>query len=162
MKRIFLVVMVIVLSSAQTLASPQTPEDTNTVVPEMIVEARAKDIGRKLRCVVCQNQSIDESDATLAEDMRKIVREHIRAGQTDAQIIAFMQERYGDFVLLKPPVQENTWFLWFAPGGLVFLLLLWYIRRGRKPPITQLEDLSANERAEIERILNGDKDGDAR
>ena len=78
-------------------AAAQTP-------PEKEVEQRARDVGRSLRCVVCQNQSIDESDAPLAEDMRKLVRARIRKGDTNEQVIGFMQERYGDYVLLKTAI----------------------------------------------------------
>ena len=73
------------------------------------IEARAKEVGRSLRCVVCQNQTIDESDAPLAVDMRKLVRTRLKEGDSNAEVIDYMQERYGDYVLLKPPVQANTY-----------------------------------------------------
>ncbi|MDA8707830.1 cytochrome c-type biogenesis protein CcmH [Hellea sp.] len=96
------------------------------------IEARAKDVGRSLRCVVCQNQSIDESDAPLAMDMRKLVRERLKEGDSNAEVIAYMQERYGDFVLLKPPVQSNTYLLWFTPFLLLLAGLIWFIKTSRK------------------------------
>jgi len=96
------------------------------------VEARAKDVGRSLRCVVCQNQSIDESDAPLAADMRKLVRVRLKAGDSNAEVIDYMQERYGDYVLLKPPVQANTYILWFAPFLLLLGALGWFFMRASK------------------------------
>ena len=81
---------------------------------------------------MCQNQSIDESDAPLAADMRMIVRRQISAGQSKTQIIAYMRENYGDYVLLKPPVQSNTLVLWFAPFLLVFGGLIWFIRTAKR------------------------------
>ena len=79
------------------------------------IEERARDVGKQLRCVVCQNQSIEESDAELAADMRFVVRERLVAGDSDEEVIALMRDRYGDYVLLKPPVQGNTFVLWGAP-----------------------------------------------
>ena len=107
----------------------QTPVD---YPPE--IETQARDIGRKLRCVVCQNQSIEDSDAPLAADMRNMVRERLSAGQSEAQIMDFMQQSYGDFVLRNPPVQGNTALLWYGPPALLFILLLWFVFR-RKPAL---------------------------
>ncbi len=92
------------------------------------LEMQARDIGQSLRCVVCQNQSINESDAPLADDMRKLIRKQLGAGKSKAEIINYMQDNYGDFVLLKPPVQSNTYILWFGPFLLLALLLIWFIR----------------------------------
>lgn len=97
-----------------------------TAGPEL--EAQARDIGQSLRCVVCQNQSINESDAPLANDMRKLIRKQLSAGKTKTEIIDYMQDNYGDYVLLKPPVQRNTYILWFGPFLLLALLLGWFIR----------------------------------
>ena len=96
------------------------------------VEERAKEVGRSLRCVVCQNQSIDESDAPLAADMRKLVRVRLKEGDSNAQVIDYMQQRYGDYVLLKPPVQANTYILWFAPFLLLLGALVWFFLRASK------------------------------
>lgn len=97
------------------------------------VEMRAKEVGRSLRCVVCQNQSIDESDAPLAVDMRELVRNRLREGDSNAEVISYMRERYGDYVLLKPPVQTNTYILWLAPFILLLAGLLWFFANaGRK------------------------------
>ncbi len=122
------------------------------------IEARAHEVGSALRCVVCQNQSIYESDADLAKDMRKLVRFRIRQGDSNAEVIAYMQSRYGDFVLLKPPMQSNTYFLWFAPVGLVLILLGWYVIRTRRTT-TQLEPepLSNEEMAQFKKISKTEK-----
>jgi len=101
-------------------------------ISDIEVEERAKEVGRSLRCVVCQNQSIDESDAPLASDMRKLVRTRLKEGDSNAEIIDYMQERYGDYVLLKPPVQTNTYILWFAPFLLLLSLLGWFFVRAGK------------------------------
>ena len=84
-----------------------------------MLEQRARALSRQLRCLVCQNQSIDDSDADLAHDLRQLVRERLVAGDSDAEIIAFLTARYGDFVLLKPPVEPATWGLWFGPLALL-------------------------------------------
>ena len=86
-----------------------------------VLEARAREISRQLRCVVCQNQSIDDSDAPLARDLRIIVREQLTAGKSDEATMDYVVERYGHFVLLKPPFEPATWALWLAP--LVVLLV---------------------------------------
>src|SRR4029079_764971 len=79
------------------------------------LEARARAISQELRCLVCQNQSIDDSNAELARDLRVIVRERLEAGDTDAQVLAFVEARYGEFVLLRPPFNLHTLLLWLAP-----------------------------------------------
>lgn len=117
-------------------------------------EARAQQIMKQLRCLVCQNQSIVESDAGLAVDLRAIVREQINAGQTDKQIITFMTSRYGDWVLLKPPFKAATAILWLGP---LFLLLIGgffvfrYVRQ--KPSISTPEPLSPDEEKRLKHIL---------
>ena len=78
-------------------------------------ESRARDLSRELRCMVCQNQSIDDSEAPLARDLRLLVRERIAAGDSDAQVIDFLVARYGEFVLLKPRLNSHTWLLWLLP-----------------------------------------------
>ena len=79
------------------------------------LEARARKLSQELRCVVCQNQSIDDSNAPLAHDLRVIVRERLAAGDSDPQVLAFVQARYGEFVLLRPPLKLQTLLLWLAP-----------------------------------------------
>ncbi len=98
------------------------------------LEARARTLGKTLRCVVCQNQSIDDSGADLARDLRQALRRRLLAGDSDEQALAFMTERYGDYVLLKPPLKPSTWLLWFAPAGFAALALLLAARFFRRRP----------------------------
>lgn len=109
-----------VLGAALALAMLATPMVSLAVEPDEMLqdpalEARAETLSKELRCVVCQNQSIDASSAPLARDMRLLVRERIAAGDTDAEAKAYLVERYGNFVLLKPPFQADTLLLWFGP-----------------------------------------------
>ena len=108
------------------------------------LEARARDIGRELRCLVCRNQSIFDSNAGLAQDLRAVVRERMVAGDTDAEILAYVQDRFGDYVLLTPPVAAHTAILWSAP--LVFLALGvlggWAYMRGRPQHLEIAEEES--------------------
>ena len=134
---------------AQAATSP------DEVLADPALEQRARALGKELRCLVCQNQSIDDSDAELARDLRLLVRERLVAGDSDAEIIAFLTARYGDFVLLKPPVRPATWGLWFGP--LLVLLVAGlgvaiYLRRrpNRTPPAAPL---SAEERARVDALL---------
>jgi cytochrome c-type biogenesis protein CcmH len=120
------------------------------------LEARARALGKELRCLVCQNQSIDDSNAELARDLRRLVRERLVAGDSDAEIRAFLVERYGDFVLLKPPVGPGTWLLWFGPPALLLvgagLIAVFFRARGRIEPAAAAE-LDPAERARLERLL---------
>lgn len=119
------------------------------------IETRARDVGKQLRCVVCQNQSIEESDAALAADMRKMVRERLVAGDSEADVIALMRDRYGDYVLLLPPVQGNTIILWAGPVVLVgFLLMWWIISVRRKPQHGAVTALSDDEEAKLAALRN--------
>jgi cytochrome c-type biogenesis protein CcmH len=122
-------------------------------------ESRARDLSRELRCMVCQNQSIDDSEAPLARDLRLLVRERIAAGDSDAQVMDFLVARYGEFVLLKPRLNSHTWLLWLLPpfalagGGLA----LWvHSRRRSRPAVAEdqsLFKLSADEEARLERLI---------
>ncbi len=95
---------------------PTLAVEPDEMLDNPVLEARAREISRQLRCVVCQSQNIDDSNAPLAKDMRLLVRERLVAGDSDEAIIAYLVARYGDYVLLKPPVQTNTAFLWAAPA----------------------------------------------
>ncbi len=125
MKIIFIWVVAVFMYLPALPVMAQTPSEAE-------IELRAKEVGRALRCVVCQNQPIEESDASLAQDMRKLVRARIRKGDSNEEVMAFMQNRYGDFVLLKPPVQANTYLLWFTPAALLGFFLIWYVVRVRR------------------------------
>ena len=109
--------------------------DPDEILDDPALEARAREISRELRCITCQSQSIDDSDAPLAKDLRMIVRERLLAGDTDQEIMTYMTDRYGDYVLLKPELRSDTAILWFAPlfafGGAVFAAFF-YFRQIRK------------------------------
>ena len=139
------------------LASAGAPAATSPdeVLADPALEQRARALGKELRCLVCQNQSIDDSDAELARDLRLLVRERLAAGDSDAEIIAFLTARYGDFVLLRPPVRPATWGLWFGPVLVLLaagLGVVIYLRRrpARTPPAAPL---SAEEEARLQSLL---------
>ena len=118
------------------------------------LEQRMKSLTEQLRCLVCQNETLADSHADLAEDLRKQIREQMKAGKTDKEIIAYLTDRYGDFVLYKPPVKATTYLLWFGPfvflgGGTV--LLYRYLSRRRK--MIEEKPLSAEERRQAAEIL---------
>jgi cytochrome c-type biogenesis protein CcmH len=114
------------------VATPSLAVEPDEMLADPVLEQRAREISRELRCLVCQNQSIDDSDADLARDLRLLVRERLLAGDSDAQVIDYIAARYGDFVLLDPPVKPATWALWFGPALLLLaagLATLRYLRR---------------------------------
>ena len=98
-----------------SVVGPALAVEPDEVLADPALEERARIIGRELRCVVCQSQSIEDSNAPLAKDMRIVVRERLVAGDSNDQVFDYLVSRYGDYVLLKPPVQNNTLFLWAAP-----------------------------------------------
>ena len=102
-----------VFAIAVLAGSPARAVQPDEIMSDAAEEARARDLSRELRCMVCQNQSIDDSEAPLAKDLRLLVRERIAAGDSDAQVIDFLVARYGEFVLLKPRLNSHTWLLWF-------------------------------------------------
>jgi cytochrome c-type biogenesis protein CcmH len=140
------------------VAVPAHAVQPDEVLDDPVLEARARDLGKILRCVVCQNQSIDDSNAPLAKDLRILVRERIQSGDTNEQALNYIVDRYGNFVLLKPPVQFSTLLLWFGPL-LIFLLAgftYWtLIRRksGTEIAGTAAAPLSDDERRELQDIL---------
>jgi cytochrome c-type biogenesis protein CcmH len=122
------------------------------VLKDPVLEQRARAISKELRCMVCQNQSIDDSDAQLAKDLRIIVRERLTAGDTDRQIFEFVKARYGEFILLKPPLNAHTIALWLSPAVLLAAGLIVVWRKRRKSDDTDLA-LTAEEEARIETLL---------
>src|ERR1700680_2248492 len=111
MKWVRCFVMALVFAAASVAWAVQPDE----ILSDPALEARARTLSRELRCMVCQNQSIDDSDASLARDLRIIVRERLKAGDSDAQVLEFLTSRYGEFVLLKPSMSWHNALLWLAP-----------------------------------------------
>lgn len=142
------------------LVAPARAFEVDTPLPDAAQEERARAIHKQLRCLVCQNQSIDDSNAPLAVDLRRLVRERVGQGDSDSETIAYVVARYGDWVLLNPPFKLTTLVLWIGP----FLLLLvsvvgvriWYRRRAQESGETQ--GLSADERRRLDALL---KDSEA-
>ncbi len=129
--------------------------DPDERLTDPALESRARAISTELRCLVCQNESIDESHAGLARDIRILVRERLTAGGSDTETIQSIVDRYGDFVLLRPPVRPATWLLWFGPAALLVVGLtasaLWLRRRSVPPEAT--EALTPEEQRKLERLL---------
>lgn len=134
------------------IATPVWAVLPDEMLADPALEARARTISEELRCVVCQNQSIDDSDAPLARDLRLIVREQLQTGKSDAEVREYVVARYGNFVLLKPPVEPATWALWAGPFALLLLgglgLFLWS-RRARPAEVAAL---TPEEAAELARL----------
>ncbi|MFZ5782049.1 MAG: cytochrome c-type biogenesis protein [Pseudomonadota bacterium] len=136
----------LLLAAALLLALPAFAVDPGEMLKDPALEARARTIGQALRCVVCQNQSIDDSSAEVARDMRRAVRERLVAGDSDSQVFDYMVARYGDFVLLKPPFKAGTLLLWLGAPLLLLIavtaILLTTLRRramAAPPPLTAEE-----------------------
>lgn len=129
-------------------------------LPDPAAEARARDISKNLRCLVCQNQSIDDSDAQLARDLRLLVRERIKAGDSDNDVIAYVVSRYGDFVLLKPPLKAVTLALWLGPAaiafGAAFAGFAFYRRRAKHAADIAPAPLSDAEKRRLAAVLKDD------
>jgi cytochrome c-type biogenesis protein CcmH len=104
---------------ALAAASPAFAVQPDEILPDPILEARARALSQELRCLVCQNQSIDDSEAPLARDLRLLLRERLKGGDSDRQVLDYLVARYGEFVLLKPPLGWHTVVLWLGPPGLL-------------------------------------------
>jgi cytochrome c-type biogenesis protein CcmH len=125
------------------------------VLPDPALETRARNLSRELRCMVCQNQSIDDSDAPLARDLRLLVRDRLKAGDSDSQVIDFLTARYGEFVLLKPRLSLGTALLWFAPLAVLIVgagAMLLALRRRRAVP--QDAKLTPDEERRLRELSN--------
>ena len=150
--------MVIIALWLATL--PALAVEPSEVLDDPVLESRAREISKGLRCLVCQNQSIDDSDASLARDLRVLVRERLTAGDSDQAVVDYVVSRYGDFVLLRPPLKMSTVVLWAGPGVIALLGLIAFIaflRRGAAtagngtaaaPPLTE------DEKRRVEALLD--------
>ena len=142
-----------VLLLAASLAGPAIAVEPDEMLKDPAQEARAEAIGRQLRCPVCKTESIEESDADFTKDLRKVVREQIAAGKSDTQVLDFMHDRYGDFILLRPPFKSTTWALWLAPPVLLVVggIFAFFMTR-RRPSTVDAEPLTAAEQAAVEAL----------
>ena len=155
MKRIVLAVLLLV-TFAFSQARAVLPDE---VMADPAKEARARNLSRELRCMVCQNQSIDDSEAPLARDIRLLVRERIAAGDSDRQVLDFLVARYGEFVLLKPRFERQTLVLWLVTPLLLVggALALWLqARRRSQGADAASRALTADEEARINALLGGE------
>ena len=137
--------------------------EPDEMLADPVLEARAREISKGLRCLVCQNQSIDESNADLARDVRKIVRQRLTAGDSDDEVVGYIVARYGDWVLLKPPMKLKTYALWYGPVAFALLAIagvwLFFARRRRAPGQAGPAPLSTEERRRLEGLLGEDEGG---
>ena len=130
MMRLAAALFLLLSSVAMAAPAPDT-------MPNPAMEARARALQRELRCLVCQGESLDESNATLAVDLRHLIREHMRAGESDDQIKQFLVSRYGDFILMKPPFDPGTYALWLTPFAVLIAgigVSIWVVRRSKPVP----------------------------
>jgi cytochrome c-type biogenesis protein CcmH len=145
MKRLILILLL--------LAGPVFPVQPSEILSDPVLESRAREISAGLRCPVCQNESIDESSATISHELRVLLRERLVAGDTDAQVVDFLVARFGEFILLQPDRQGANLILWAAaPVMLIIALMVGWITIRRRAPAE--EQLSEAERAELEQILH--------
>jgi cytochrome c-type biogenesis protein CcmH len=145
------VALVVALSPVAWAVEP------NEMLSDPVLEARARALSQGLRCMVCQNESIDDSGASLAHDIRVLVRDRITAGDTDKQVLDFLVARYGEFVLLKPPLSWHTAALWGLPPGLLLIgIAVMVIMARRRTAVAASGVLTAAEEARIEELLRGE------
>lgn len=150
--------LLLVAAFAATPLAPAQAVNPDEVLDDPVLEARAREISAELRCVVCQNQSIDDSDAEIARDLRLLVRERLVAGDNDEQVVSYIVARYGDFVLLRPPWQPNTYMLWAGPPLMAILiatLAVIFFRTYQRQRNAGLgpDPLSPHDRAELDALV---------
>jgi len=162
---ISLIVLVLTLLLLPKICHAVQPDE---IMSDPKLEARARALSQQLRCMVCQNQSIDDSDAPLARDLRLLVRERIAHGDSDKQVMDFLVARYGPFVLLKPPLNPHTMLLWFLPplalAGGAIAIVLYARRRGNWTGMVSQNEaapLTSEEQAELAHIIDRKPSGDA-
>ena len=158
MKKLFF--SFIVLMMAFSLHVQVNAVEPDEILTDPALEQRAREVSKQLRCVVCQNQSIDDSNAELARDMRLLVRDRMLAGDSNQDVLDYMVNRYGDYVLLEPPFKTSTMLLWMGPFIFILLGLLavvFYYRarpNGKQQGGKAIEELNSEERAKLASILS--------
>ena len=150
--------MLLALTAFVAAAGTARAVQPDEILPDAAMEARAREISHGLRCLVCQNQSIDDSDAPLARDLRLLVRERLQAGDSDTQVRDFLVARYGEFVLLKPPVSWSTFILWGTPllillGAAAFVWRSIGAQAGRTTLPRPAAELSPAEREAFDKLM---------
>ena len=144
------------------LTIPAFAVQPDEILPDAQLEQRARTISANLRCLVCQNQSIDDSDASLAKDLRILVRERLKAGDTDQQVKEFLVARYGNFILLKPPFEWDTLLLWLSPFAILGLGAAAILTARRKGADQPASPLSQEEVARLKSLLDEGPDRSVR
>lgn len=160
MRRLLLAAALAIAASA-----PAAAVNPDEILADPVLEARARDISANLRCLVCQNQSIDDSDADLARDLRIIVRERLTAGDSDSEVLQYVIDRYGEFVLLNPVVAPHTLVLWLAAPAILLAggTAIWFGARRRPRPVGDDEPpLLSDDEAKALRELEGEAEAQAR
>ena len=145
---------VVIVALSMVASYPAQAVQPDEVLTDAALETRARNLSRELRCMVCQNQSIDDSDAPLARDLRLLVRERLKAGDSDTQILDFLVARYGDFVLLKPRFTSHTALLWLLPALILIAgaTALFALRRRQRVRAVSAQ-LSEDEEARVAEVL---------
>jgi cytochrome c-type biogenesis protein CcmH len=144
------------------LVGPAVAVQPDEVLKDPVLERRAREISAGLRCLVCQNQSIDDSDASLAKDLRLLVRERLTAGESDSQVRNFLVARYGEFVLLKPSLSGHNLLLWLGPFAVLVLGGCGLAVALQRHPRPQTAPLDPAERAALDALLKDDPEGRGR
>lgn len=151
----FLTFMLVAGVLSMSAAAPGFAVEPDEMLPDAAQEARARDISKGLRCLVCRNENIDDSNAKLAKDLRILVRERITAGDSDEQVVAYVVDRYGEYVLLKPRFSADNFFLWAA--GPIMLILAGLVGFGfirqRRTAAEPAAELSEAEKQELQNLL---------
>ena len=141
-----------VLAFLLMLAAPAWAVEPDEILDDPALEARARAISANLRCVVCQNEPIDSSNADMAKDLRVLVRERLTLGDSDDEVYGYVTARYGDYVLFRPPFKPSTWALWLVPFALMGAGILGLAAAARRRRGAQTPALTEAERAELERL----------
>ncbi len=152
MRGLALIVLVATLLTPAAAIAVQPDE----ILKDAALEARARNLSRELRCMVCQNQSIDDSDAPLARDLRLLVRQRLESGDSDRQVLDFLVARYGEFVLLRPPLEWHTLLLWGLPPATLLIGIGAVLLLARRRTQPALASLSADEQRRLSALVGPD------